>query len=147
MVTRFDPFRDIDRLAEQMWGAARNAATMPMDLYRSGDHYVMHFDLPGIDPGSLDVNVKDRTLTVRAERSGRSEDVEWLNRERPVGTYVRQLNLGTGLELDRIEASYADGVLTLTVPVEEEAKPRRIEVSHPSKTRVIEAGPSESPAG
>ncbi|TDE01650.1 Hsp20/alpha crystallin family protein [Jiangella asiatica] len=142
MVTRYDPFRDIDRLAEQMLGSARNAATMPMDLYRSGDHYVMHFDLPGIDPGSLDVSVKDRTLTVRGQRTGRSEDVEWLSRERPIGTYVRQLNLGAGLQLDHIEASYADGVLTLSVPVAEEAKPRRIEVSRPSTARVIEAGPS-----
>lgn len=143
MVTRFDPFRDIDRLAEQMLGTARNAATMPMDLFRSGDHYVVHFDLPGIDPGSLDVSVKDRTLTVRAERSGRSENVEWLTRERPVGTYVRQIMLGDGLVPDNIEASYADGVLTVTIPVAEEAKPRRIEISHPRQGRVIEASSAE----
>jgi HSP20 family protein len=108
---------------------------MPMDLYRAGDHYVLHVDLPGADPGSIDVSVEDRTLTVRAERSGRTEtDVQWLARERATGTFVRQLTVGRGLALDRIEASYADGVLTLTIPVAEEAKPRRVEIRHGTST-------------
>lgn len=130
MVTRFDPFRDMDRLTEHLLGSVRNAATMPMDLHRSDDHYIMSFDLPGVDPGSIDVNVEGRTLTVRAQRSARSdENIQWLARERPVGTYARQLNLGEGLALDHIDATYSDGVLTLTVPVAEQAKPRRIEVT------------------
>lgn len=134
MATRFDPFAETARWMDQMMGAVRetsalNIPGMPIDLYRAGDHYVLHVDLPGADPGSVDVNVEDRTLTIRAERTARTEaDVQWLARERATGTYVRQLNLGRGLALDRITASYADGVLTLTIPVAEEAKPRRIEV-------------------
>lgn len=139
MATRFDPFLDTARWMDQLLTPMREAAstqpTMPMDLYRAGDHYVLHVDLPGADPGSVDVDVEDRTLTIRAQRTPREDaDVQWLARERSAGTYVRQLTLGRGLALDRIEAGYADGVLTLTIPVAEEAKPRRIEVQHASGT-------------
>lgn len=136
MATRYDPFTDTARWMDQLLGATRatevpTVPAMPMDLYRAGDHYVLHVDLPGADPGSIDVSVEDRTLTVRAERSGRTEaDVQWLARERATGTFVRQLTVGRGLALDAIEASYADGVLTLTIPVAEEAKPRRVEIKH-----------------
>lgn len=136
VATRYDPFADTARWMDQMLGAMRDASTvnvpgMPMDLYRAGDHYVLHVDLPGADPGSVDVNVEDRTLTIRAERTAHTEaDVQWLARERGTGTYVRQLTVGRGLALDAITASYADGVLTLTIPVAEEAKPRRIEIQH-----------------
>ncbi len=147
MATRLDPFVDPTRWMDQLLGTVREAAqapslpSMPIDLYRAGDHYVMHVDLPGADPGSVDVNVEDRTLTVRAERTARTEaDVQWLARERGTGTYVRQLTVGRGLALDAVEASYADGVLTLTIPVAEEAKPRRIEVQHPSAGTTIGAG-------
>ncbi|GEN78346.1 Hsp20/alpha crystallin family protein [Actinotalea fermentans] len=146
MATRFDPFAETARWMDQMMGAVRessalNAAAMPVDLYRAGDHYVLHVDLPGADPGSVDVNVEDRTLTIRAERTARTEtDLQWLARERPTGTYVRQLTLGRGLALDRITASYADGVLTLTIPVAEEAKPRRIEVRRAHEATAIHAG-------
>jgi HSP20 family protein len=142
---RFDPFFDTARWMDQLLGSVRESATtsaptMPMDLYRAGDHYVMHVDLPGADPGSIDVNVEDRTLTIRAERTGRTAgDVQWLARERGFGTYVRQLTVGRGLALDAVEASYADGVLTLTIPVAEEAKPRRIEIQHASGTAQIAA--------
>ncbi|RJK97197.1 Hsp20/alpha crystallin family protein [Vallicoccus soli] len=133
-MTRFDPFRDVDRLAERLFTAASDvgqaARAMPMDLYRSGDHYVLHVDLPGVDPGSVDVGVDGRVLTVRAQRSPRGEDLEWLTQERPVGSFARQLTLGSGLDLDRIEATYEDGVLTVTLPVAEQARPRRIEVAH-----------------
>ncbi|WP_098470490.1 Hsp20/alpha crystallin family protein [Serinibacter salmoneus] len=131
MANRYDPFQELDRLFGQMVSSQRASAQMPMDLYRSGDHYVLRTDLPGADPGSIDVNVEDRTLTIRAERSAAEDnDVQWLAKERPVGTYARQLTVGRGLALDKIEATYADGVLTLTIPVAEEAKPRRIEVQH-----------------
>lgn len=135
MAARFDPFLDTARWMDEVLGTMREATasvpTMPMDLYRSGDHYVMHVDLPGVDPGSIDVAVEDRTLTIRAQRTARTDDdVQWLARERTTGTYVRQLSLGRGLALDQVEASYADGVLTLTIPVAEEARPRRIEVQH-----------------
>jgi HSP20 family protein len=129
----------MDRLMNQVLGSQRAAATMPMDLYRAGDHYVLHVDLPGADPGSIDVNVDDRTLTIRAQRTARTEDgVQWLAKERPVGTYARQLTVGRGLALDAISASYADGVLTLTIPVAEEAKPRRIEVTTGGTPATIE---------
>ncbi|GIG24887.1 Hsp20/alpha crystallin family protein [Cellulomonas denverensis] len=142
MATRFDPFREMDRLMTQVLGAERAAAQMPMDLYRSGDHYVAHFDLPGADPGSIDVNLDDRTLTVRAQRTPHpDEGVQYLTKERPTGTYARQLTVGRGLNLDAVSASYADGVLTLTIPVAEEAKPRRIEVQTGSPTG-IEAAPA-----
>lgn len=131
MATRFDPFQEMDRLLGQAFGAATSAVTMPMDLYRSGDHYVLHIDLPGADPGSIDVNVEDRTLTVRAQRTAAADqDVQWLVQERPSGTYARQVTVGRGLALDRIDATYTDGVLTLSIPVAEEAKPRKVEIRH-----------------
>ncbi len=145
MATRFDPFQEMDRLMGQVLGSQRASASMPMDLYRSGDHYVLHVDLPGADPGSIDVNVDDRTLTIRAQRTARTEDaVQWLAKERPVGTYARQLTVGRGLDLDSIAASYADGVLTLTIPVAEEAKPRRIEVTTGGTPATIETGAGTS---
>ena len=140
MATRYDPFQEMDRMLSSLLGAERASATMPMDLYRSGDHYVLHIDLPGVDPGSIDVNVDDRTLTIRAERvAGPDSDVQWLARERPAGTYARQLTVGRGLALDAISAAYADGVLTLTIPVAEDAKPRRIEVQHSGSPTAIES--------
>ncbi len=97
-------------------------------------------DLPGADPGTIDVNVEDRTLTIRAQRTGRpDEGVQWLAKERPVGTYARQLTVGRGLALDDISATYTDGVLTESIPVAEEAKPRRITVQHGSDAAEITA--------
>lgn len=143
MATRLFPFADPSRLMDEMLGSLREApsvAAMPMDLYRTGDHYVLHVDIPGADPGSIDVGVEDRTLTIRAQRTARTDgDMQWLAHERPTGTYVRQLTLGRGLALDTIEASYADGVLTLSIPVAEEAKPRRIQVQHGGATTAITA--------
>ncbi|MFD2794088.1 Hsp20/alpha crystallin family protein [Promicromonospora vindobonensis] len=131
MATYWDPFREMDRLFSTFAGNARQSGGMPMDLFRTGDHYVLSMDLPGVDPGTIDVSVEDRTLTVRAERTQRSDaDAQWLVRERPAGTFARQLTVGRGLALDSISASYADGVLSLTIPVSEEAKPRRVEVAH-----------------
>ena len=103
MATRYDPFQEMDRMLASLLGAERASATMPMDLYRSGDHYVLHIDLPGVDPGTIDVNVEDRTLTISAERTANAEDdAQWLARERPSGTYARQLTVGRGLALDAI---------------------------------------------
>lgn len=130
MARSYDPFRGLDRLVGQVLTAERSAS-MPMDVYRSGDHYVLSADLPGADPGSIEVDVEDRTLTVRAKRSTPEHgDVQWLAKERPGGTYARQLTVGRGIALDQLTATYNDGVLTLTVPVAAEAKPRRIEVTH-----------------
>lgn len=140
MLIRFDPFRDVDRLTEQMFSDWRAARPMPMDVYRSGDHYVMHFDLPGIDPSSVDVSVHENVLTVKATRPARStEGVEYLVAERPTGEFTRQLVLGNGLDLSRVAATFDAGVLTVTIPVAETAKPRRIEInSAGSEPKVIE---------
>ncbi|MFI2104609.1 Hsp20/alpha crystallin family protein [Isoptericola sp. NPDC019693] len=140
MATYWDPFQEMDRMFGSLALNGRSAPGMPMDLFREGDHYVLAVDLPGIDPGSIDVSCEDRTLTIRAERTPRSAEGQWLLRERTTGTVARQLTLGRGLALDQISASYADGVLTLTIPVAEDAKPRRIEVSHTSTPTAIEAG-------
>jgi HSP20 family protein len=126
---RFDPFRDFDRLAAEVLGAARTPSLMPMDCLRTGDQFVVRFDLPGIDTESLEVSAENQTLTVRAERSRRDpEGSTYLVSERPSGTYSRQMVLGDGLAIDDIKAEYRDGVLTLTIPVAEQAKPRKIEV-------------------
>lgn len=138
MANTFDPFRDLDRLLN---GSLRTPATtaMPMDLYRKGEQFIAHVDLPGVDPSSVDVDVEDRTLTIRAERRQEFEgDVQWLSHERPAGTFARQVTMGYGVALDRIEAEYRDGVLTLTIPIAEEAKPRKITVSHAGRQGAIE---------
>ena len=140
-MSRFDPFRDLDRLAERMMSTATEMGqamrTMPIDLYRTGDHWVLLCDLPGVDPGSIDVGVDGRVLTIRAQRTARTEDVEWLAQERPTGVFARQLTLGNGVDVEGIEASYTDGVLALTLPVAEAAKPRRIEVTATSGPSAI----------
>jgi HSP20 family protein len=130
MLLRYDPFRDIDRLASEVLGAARTPAPMPMDCLRTGDQIVLRFDLPGIDTESLDVTTENNTLTVRAERHRTDpEGASYLVSERPSGVYSRQLVLGDGLNTDDIRADYRAGVLTLAIPMAEQAKPRRIEVS------------------
>ncbi|MFL6130584.1 MAG: Hsp20/alpha crystallin family protein [Mycobacteriales bacterium] len=130
MLLRFDPFRDFDRLTEQLLGDGRTARPMPMDVYRSGEHYVLRFDVPGIDPGTVDLSVEDNVLTVRASRpAGTDEGVEFLVAERPTGEFSRQLVLGNGLDLGGIAATYDTGVLTVTIPVAETAKPRKIAVT------------------
>jgi HSP20 family protein len=129
MLMRTDPFREFDRLAQQVFSSARPAA-MQMDAYRSGDDFIVHFDLPGIDPESIDLDVERNVLNVRAERrSPAPEGAEVVVTERPTGTFTRQLFLGETLDTERIDASYDAGVLTLRVPVAEQAKPRRIEIS------------------
>jgi len=129
MLLRFDPFRDIDRLTNEILSAPRVPQPMPMDCYRHGDRFFLHFDLPGIDTDTLEVTEENNTLTVRAERRPAvPEDAVYLVAERPVGSYARRLVVGDGLDLEAIEASYHDGVLTLTLPVAEQAKPRRIDV-------------------
>jgi len=131
MARTFDPFREL-------FGEAPRTVGMPMDLVRTGDDFVVAIDLPGVDPSSIDIDAEERTLTIRATRNTQAADgTQWLVRERPTGTFARQLTLGNGLALDRVEAGYADGVLTLHIPVAEEAKPRKIAVTHTGGTRSI----------
>ena len=127
-----DPFRDFDRLTQQVlgptWGTTNRPVAMPMDAWREGDRFVIEFDLPGVAQESIDLDVERNVLTVRAERVSRNGDWEALASERPKGVFSRQLVLGDNLDLDRIEAGYEQGVLRLVVPVSERAKPRKIEV-------------------
>ncbi len=137
--TAFDPFRQMDRLlTETLRGPG--SSVMPMDLYRDGETFIARVDLPGVDPSSIDIDVEDRTLTIRAQRPAESvEGAKWLSRERTTGTFARQLSLGGGLALDRIKADYRDGVLTLNIPVAEEAKPRKVSVSHSGQPQAVES--------
>lgn len=132
MLMRTDPFRELDRLTQQLFNSAgtlTRPAFMPMDAYREGDQFVVRFDLPGVDPGSIDLHVERNVLTVKAERRGPAGDgVDYQVAERPTGVFSRQLFLGDTLDAERIEASYDAGVLTLRVPISEEAKPRKIAI-------------------
>ncbi|RKN36236.1 Hsp20/alpha crystallin family protein [Micromonospora musae] len=129
MLMRTDPFREIDRLAEQFLGTTARPAVMHMDAYRDGDFFYAAFDLPGVDPESIDCTVERNVLTVRAERRRPTDDkVELVAAERPMGLFTRQLFLGDTLDADQLEAGYENGVLTLRIPVAERAKPRRVPV-------------------
>ena len=135
-----DPFRDFERLATQVLGTTNRPAVMPMDAWRKGDVFHIEFDLPGVAPGSIDLDVERNVLTVRAERLARNGDWEMLASERPRGVFSRQLVLGDNLDLDQIEAHYDAGVLSLSIPVAERAKPRKIQVGSGSTERAaIEA--------
>ena len=131
-----DPFRDLDRLTQQFFGTTNRPAVMPMDAWREGDRFVIEFDLPGIARESIDLDVERNVLTVRAERVARNGDWEMLASERPRGVFSRQLVLGDNLDLEHIEAAYESGVLRLTVPVAERAKPRKIEISGSDRTAI-----------
>lgn len=138
MAMLFDPFRDLDRLAAGMLDTQRGPRFMPVDLHREGDHYILSADLPGVDPGSVDVDVDGQVLTIRAERTPRSQDGDqWLARERPSGSFLRQFNLGDGIDTEKISATYDNGVLNLTMPVSEKAKPRKVEVTASSSQQQI----------
>lgn len=130
MLMRTDPFRELDRLTQQVFGTLERPAMMPMDAYRDGDVFVVEFDLPGVAPDSIDLTVERNTLTVRAERLDRARDgQEMVVAERPRGTFSRQLFLGDALDTGRLEAGYDAGVLTVRIPVAEQARPRRVEIT------------------
>jgi HSP20 family protein len=129
MLMRTDQFRELDQLAQQVFGTMARPTVMPMDAWRQGDTFVVEFDLPGVDPGSIDLDVERNVLTVKAERERLDDSVDTIASERQRGVFSRQLFLGDTLDVDRVEASYVDGVLKLTIPVAEQAKPRKIEIS------------------
>jgi HSP20 family protein len=134
-----DPFRDLDRIAGQLLGTTNRPTVMPMDAWREGDVFQIEFDLPGVAKESIDLDVERNVLTVRAERLARNGDWEMLASERPRGMFSRQLVLGDNLDLDRIEAKYDAGVLRLSIPVAERAKPRKIQISEGTERAAIEA--------
>ena len=142
MLMRTDPFRDFDRLAQQLLGVGTTSrpAVMPMDAWREGDTFVLEFDLPGVRPETVDIDVERNVLTIRAERPAANGDWEMLASERPRGLFSRQLVLGDNLDLERVSADYHSGVLRLQVPVAEKAKPRKIEVATSSSAEPTAIG-------
>ena len=135
MLMRTDPFRELDRLTQQVFGHQAGTwsrpTAMPMDAYRAGDTFVVAFDLPGVDPGAIELDVERNILTVKAERRPvvTGEHVEMQVAERPLGVFSRQLFLGDTLDTDHIDAGYESGVLTLRIPIAERAKPRKISIA------------------
>ena len=142
MLMRTDPFRQLDQLTQQLLGNATGTwskpSVIPMDAYRVGDEFVAEFDLPGVAADAVELDVERNVLTIRAERRPHAEEpVEMQVRERPLGVFTRQLFLGDTLDTERIHASYTDGVLTLRIPVREQAKPRKISIAQ------AESGPKQ----
>ena len=130
MLMRTDPFRELDRVAQELLGTNARPAAMPIDAFRRGEEFVVQLELPGVRPDAFDITVERNVLTVHAERPRESgDDVELLIGERRYGTFSRQLFLGETLDAERLAANYSDGVLTLRLPVKEQAKPRKVEVT------------------
>jgi HSP20 family protein len=140
MLMRTDPFRELDRLTQQVFGTAARPTAMPMDAYRQGDNFYIHLDLPGISAESIELTVEQNVLTVRAERVPAQVDgAQMIVAERSYGTFSRQVFLGETLDADNIGADYAAGVLTLTIPVREAAKPRNIQVTSSDRKQAVTA--------
>ena len=128
-MARFDPFQEMDRLSQALFGSRQGPRMMPMDLYREGDHYVLNADLPGIDPNSVDVDVDGQMLSIRAERTLKDNGgTQWMLKERQGGSFLRQLTLGQDIDIDGIAAHYDNGVLSVTIPVSAATKRRKIEI-------------------
>ncbi|MGN6680150.1 MAG: Hsp20/alpha crystallin family protein [Streptosporangiaceae bacterium] len=141
MLVRTDPFRELDRLTQQVLGTAARPAAMPMDAYRDGDTFYVHFDLPGVSAESIDLTVEQNVLTVRAERKAvQPGGAEMIVAERPSGVFTRQVFLGETLDADSIAADYSAGVLTLSIPVHEQAKPRSIQITGHEDRKKVTAG-------
>lgn len=141
MALSFDPFTEFDRLTAGLVPQRPSQRFMPVDLYRDGDEYVLSADLPGVDPGSVDIDIDGQLLTIRAQRTTASgtEGTKWLAQERPSGSYLRQFTLGDGLDTERISANYDNGVLSVIIPVSERAKPRKVAVESRSGQTSISA--------
>ena len=140
MLMRTDPFRELDRLTQQVLGTAARPAAMPMDAYRSGGSFYVHLDLPGIKADSIQLTVEQNVLTVRAERAPvQADGADLLVAERPAGIFTRQVFLGESLDADNIAADYTAGVLTLTIPVREAARPRSIQITSSDDRQAVTA--------
>jgi HSP20 family protein len=138
MMRFIDPFEDLDRMVERMGGRWRSG-TMPMDIFENEGVYTMRFDLPGVDPDHVDLTVEGSMLTVTAERKWEdTEGVTWLFRERPTGSHSRQIRLGERLDPSGIAASYDHGVLSVTIPMREEAKPHKVAIDAGKAAKAID---------
>jgi HSP20 family protein len=150
MAVAYRPLRDARRVAYAPTFRSDfrpGTRLAPLDLYRTEDTYVLSLDLPGVDAGSIDVDVDGRVLTVRAQRTAPSiEDATWITRERSSGSYVRKLRLGDGLDTEAIAADYDNGVLTVTLPVSEKAKPRKVAVSGAAPAPAVEDAAADDAA-
>jgi HSP20 family protein len=136
MSMSFDPFSQLDRIAQSVFDTSRQPRMMPVDLFREGDQYVLNADLPGVDPGSVDVDVDGHLLTIRAQRSAANrENARWLAQERPFGSYMRQFSIGDDVNSEGISASYDNGVLSVVIPIAERAKRRKIAVDSASENQ------------
>ena len=139
MLMRTDPLREFDRLTQQLMGTTARPVAMPIDAYRKDETFYVHLDLPGVRPDDVDITVERNVLTVHAERRGpTSESVELLANERPQGTFTRQLFLGDTLDTEKLQADYDAGVLTLRIPVAEQAKPRKVQITSSDQRTSIE---------
>ncbi|MEU9303187.1 Hsp20/alpha crystallin family protein [Streptomyces sp. NPDC048269] len=143
MLMRTDPFRELDRISRDVlspraWSAP---TVMPMDAYREGDEYVVAFDLPGVTPGAIDIDVERNMLTVKAERrpAEHAGTVQRELSERPLGVFSRQIMLADSLDTEHISADYDAGVLTLRIPIAERAKPRKISIGRVGDRKQIDA--------
>jgi HSP20 family protein len=140
MLMRTDPFRELDRLTQQVFGTATRPAVMPMDAWRDGDEFVVEFDLPGVHAQDVDLGVERNVLTVKAERPiSDGKDTEMIAAERPRGVFSRQLFLGDNLDTDRVRAEYDAGVLRLTIPIAEKAKPHKIEIASNGHSKAVKS--------
>ena len=151
MLLRFDPFRDFDQMLDEMRELRARVPTrsrsIPVDAYRHGDTFRLHFDVPGVDPETIALTVENDVLTVQAERAWKeSEDDEVVIRERPQGVFRRELFLSESLDREHIEACYDNGVLTVTMPLVQQAKPKKIEITTGGEPKVIEATAAETPS-
>jgi HSP20 family protein len=148
-VLRFDPFQEFDRLSRQMLGGGRGPRSMPMEAYRRGDQFFIHLDLPGVNPDDVQLTVERNVVAVRAERRPFwQQGDEVLVDETPQGSFSRQLFLGDNLDAGHLEASYDQGILTLTIPVAEQAKPRRVEISaKPGGAQQVQPGGGDQTGG
>ncbi|MCW2831576.1 MAG: heat-shock protein Hsp20 [Aeromicrobium sp.] len=136
----FDPFGELDRLTNGLTQLRTGPRAVPVDLFKDGDRYLLNADLPGADPGSIDIDLDGNLLTIRAERTAAMhEGAQWISQERRTGSYVRQFTLGDGIDTASISASYDNGVLSLVIPLSERAKPRKVQLSHVGDRTSIDA--------
>lgn len=143
-VFNYDPFTQLDSVAREIFGggspASRAPRFMPMDLYQAKDSYVLSTDLPGVDPDSITVDIDNGVLTVSAKRDTAPEgEVQWITNERFTGTYRRQITLSDTVDTEQVSADYRNGVLTITLPVAERAKSRKISITHSDSSKEIDA--------